>query len=405
MNEEIMEDQTIAEPVPTRPTRRDLVERGPEVLDPRSLKEVGVSVMAGGLMFKDIEQVMTFAKGMSTAGHFLQKEFRGNVGACLAITMQAIRWRMEPFQVASKAYVVNDRVGWESQLVHAVINSCAPLQHRVDCQYEGEGQNRSCTIRGMFTNGDIREYTSPPLATIKRKSPLWETDPDQQLFYYALRAWARKWVPEVLLGVYTREELTENPNIGREEESVPTPGLAARLTAGERGEEGFRDGHADRELDQIAPAGQIIDHEPSKTATTKGGQVASAVEADGGHGHGRKRNKRTTDVPTANADTQHADTARTKTLVRDADMPSKDEVKRVADRAEKKPDAAKAEPLPKTVKEYTAYAKAWILKETDADRLRRRWADERALRNNIGMTSEEREPLDEAIIKRRQKLE
>jgi len=44
-----------------------------------------------------------------------------------------------------------------------------------------------------------------------KNSPLWKSDPDQQLGYYSARSWARRHFPELLLGVYTQEEMAAAP--------------------------------------------------------------------------------------------------------------------------------------------------------------------------------------------------
>ena len=55
--------------------------------------------------------------------------------------------------------------------------------------------------------GEEVPLESPEIGKIQPKnSPLWKTDPDQQLGYYTIRAWARRHRPDVLLGVYDREE-------------------------------------------------------------------------------------------------------------------------------------------------------------------------------------------------------
>jgi hypothetical protein len=56
----------------------------------------------------------------------------------------------------------------------------------------------------------VVEYTSPMLKDIKVKnSPLWAQDPAQQIGYYASRAMCRRHFPDVILGVYTPEEMNE----------------------------------------------------------------------------------------------------------------------------------------------------------------------------------------------------
>lgn len=169
---------------------------------------------AMSLVPRNMNEVMEFAKVMSTAGVCIPAAFRNNPGMCLAVTMQALRWGMDPFAVANKSYVVNtkdgdSKVAYEAQLFHAVVNERAPLTKRLKISYEGSGVARTCTIEGWLEGEEeAKLYTSPPVQNITVKnSPLWQGDLDQQLSYYAIRAWARKWVPEIIMGVYTVEEL------------------------------------------------------------------------------------------------------------------------------------------------------------------------------------------------------
>ena len=266
-------DDRVGAPLPSRPTKRDLVERGLDVLPQTSALSIAGSIIS----FRNLTDVMDFARAMATSGKLIPQWMRGQAGSCLGITFQSIHWKMDPFQVAQKSYEVSDRVGFESQLIHAVIESRAPLQHRLDCSYVGEyvyeeiekkdkegnpytvrrpdlkRSTRQCIVRGLFSNGDLREYESPEIRNIRVKnSTQWWDDPDQQLFYYASRAWARKWCPDVLMGAYTREELQLEPSYGREgEDLVPPPGLGQRLLAAGRGEAGHREGFAEEVLDSV----------------------------------------------------------------------------------------------------------------------------------------------------------
>lgn len=153
------------------------------------------------------EQVLTLAQYMAKAGPMVGASFRGNPGACMGIIMQAVGWGMNPFQVSQKAYVVNDVVAYEGQLVAAVIHKCAPVQD-IDYVYEGEGSAMVCRIVALDERQRTKEYTSPPLGVVSQggKSPLWKRDPQQQLGYYAVRAWARRHFPHVIMGVYTEDE-------------------------------------------------------------------------------------------------------------------------------------------------------------------------------------------------------
>lgn len=182
----------------------------------------GLTVSSGGAAVtitpRNMGEVMEFAKMMSLGGFAIRPAFRGNPGACLAITLQALRWGMDPIAVSNKAYVTTSKGGeqqlaYEAQLVHAVVNERAPLQKRLKVTFTGENGNRRCHVEGLLKGEDeSAPYDSPLFSKINPKnSPLWQTDPDQQLRYYSVRAWARAHVPEVLLGVYTDDEAGTGP--------------------------------------------------------------------------------------------------------------------------------------------------------------------------------------------------
>lgn len=169
--------------------------------------ETGISA-TGAMAFANVAQIMEFAKAMSIAQVAIPKHLRDNPGACLAICIQASEWEMSPFAVANKSYSVNDRLAYEAQLINAVILKRAPIVGRFQIEYNGAGEQRTCKVTVKLRDGEVVSYESPPVHKITVKnSPLWKGDPDQQLFYYASRAMCRRHFPDVLLGVYTVDEL------------------------------------------------------------------------------------------------------------------------------------------------------------------------------------------------------
>jgi hypothetical protein len=168
----------------------------------------------GAMGFSSLDQIMEFAKIMAIAGVAIPKHLRENVGACLAVAIQSSEWQMSPFAVARKTYVVNDQIAFEAQLVNAVILRRAPIKGRFKIAYSGEAQSRKCKVSATLLDGDSVEYESPAFSAIPVKnSPLWKGDPDQQLFYYSSRAMCRRHFPDVLLGIYTPDELADAMDI------------------------------------------------------------------------------------------------------------------------------------------------------------------------------------------------
>lgn len=167
-----------------------------------------LQISTGGVVMPDrLGDMVDFAKIMCKSDVAIPKHLRGNPGACLAVAMRARAWAMDPFAVATKTYSVNDILAYESQLITAVINRHAPIKGKLVPRYTGQGGERQCHIEATTHDGQVLPYESPKVKDIGVKnSPLWKNDPDQQLFYSSARAWARRYFPELLLGIYDLDE-------------------------------------------------------------------------------------------------------------------------------------------------------------------------------------------------------
>lgn len=172
-----------------------------------------VSSISGpvAVMPRSFGELLQFADLMSRC-NFVPAHLRNKPGDCMAVVMQAMRWEADPFMVAQKTYFVKDGgpPGYEAQLIAAIINSRAPIVGRPDIAWSGEWPNRRCTVSAVFqgeSKPKAREVKAETITT--RNSPLWKADPDQQLAYYTLRAWARLYCPDVIMGIYTKDEVVE----------------------------------------------------------------------------------------------------------------------------------------------------------------------------------------------------
>lgn len=255
---------------------------------------VGMSTTGAGSKIapQTLGEVVKFAEVMCRADIALPKHLRGNAGACMAVAMQAMEWQLSPFAVASKSYAVNGAIAYEAQLIAAVVNTRSGIKGRLRYRYEGEGPNMTCTVSGVL-DGEECEYTSPTIGSITTKnSPLWKSDPQQQLGYFAARSWARRHCPEVILGVYDRDEATEFQGPDNARDVTPKQTLSQRLTAGKGqpdegadAQEGFSRAHVQNEV-ETALTGEIMDNTDtgsnvSSEPNTDDESPASSVEGDG----------------------------------------------------------------------------------------------------------------------------
>lgn len=222
----------------TEKTNRAVTAYEPSVADlPPQDTTSAALILSGDAMDRAIKFADIMASGVSTVPRHLQK----NRGDCLAVTLQAMQWGMNPFAVAQKTHTVNGTLGYEAQLVNAVITAKAPVTGRLNYEWFGDWDK----IAGRFkeipakTAGEMRIVKDWKIedeeglgirvwATFKgeseprelrlllsqagvRNSPLWGQDPKQQLAYLAVKRWSRLYCPDVILGVYTPEDLAESP--------------------------------------------------------------------------------------------------------------------------------------------------------------------------------------------------
>lgn len=191
-----------------------------------------------------LSSLIEFSKIMAKGKITVPEHLRGNDSDCLAIAMQAMQWDMNPFVVAQKTYTVNGVLGYEAQLVNALVSSSTAIQGRFHYEYSETGWEKLTKSKEITKqrNGKdysfrVRDWTDADehglwirvgailrgeseitwgekiylSSVVTRNSPLWSTNPKQQLAYLAVKYWARLYCPEVILGVYTPEELEDRP--------------------------------------------------------------------------------------------------------------------------------------------------------------------------------------------------
>jgi hypothetical protein len=166
-----------------------------------------------------LQQIDNMAARMASAKATIPKHLVGNDGDCWAIIMQAIQWRMNPYAVAQKTHLVNGTLGYEAQLVNAVIQNSGLVTSPFRYEYRGEGQELECRVGAVLKGDSVITWGEwLCIASVKVKnSPLWATNPKQQMSYLQGKNWARLYCPGAILGVYTPDELQEiTPTAERE---------------------------------------------------------------------------------------------------------------------------------------------------------------------------------------------
>ncbi len=200
-------------------------------------------------------QLQAFAGLMAQSVVTVPAHLAGKPADCMAIVMQAMQWGMNPYAVAQKTHLVNGQLGYEAQLVNAVITSSSAINGRFHYRYGGDwsrctrtkevsrektGKNGKYTVTervrdwtdedeeglyvevGAILRGESEITWDKPLylsQVVTRNSPLWVSKPDQQIAYLGVKYWARLYCPHVILGVYTPDEVEQHT----EREINPAP--------------------------------------------------------------------------------------------------------------------------------------------------------------------------------------
>lgn len=128
---------------------------------------------------------------------------------CFLVVNQAVRWGMDPFALAQSAYFISGKLGFEGKVIAAAVNSDPRLKGRLNYEYTGEGDARKVTVSGTFRDTGETRMVEGTVAKWRTKNDQWSKDPDQMLSYRGARQWARRWMPDRLLGVYSGDELED----------------------------------------------------------------------------------------------------------------------------------------------------------------------------------------------------
>ena len=171
--------------------------------------QAGSLMMDAATMDSLMRMAELMASGKSTVPAHLQK----NPSDCMAVCMQAAQWGMNPFAVAQKTHLVNGTLGYEAQLVNAVVQQSNAIEGRFHYEYKGASPSLECRV-GAKIKGEAEivwgNWLNESKVTTKN-SPLWKVNPSQQLGYLQVKNWARLFTPGAILGVYTPDELQDIP--------------------------------------------------------------------------------------------------------------------------------------------------------------------------------------------------
>jgi hypothetical protein len=171
------------------------------------------SVFSGIQAFEDAQRI---AKALASST-LIPPQFQGQQGFanCLVALEIANRMRMSPFQVMQNLHIIHGRPSWSSQFIIGLINGCgrfSPLRYEVTGQ--GESLACTCVATELASGNDLRGPTVTMAMAKKegwatKSGSKWLTLPDLMIRYRAAAFWGRLYIPELLVGIQSQEEVVD----------------------------------------------------------------------------------------------------------------------------------------------------------------------------------------------------
>jgi hypothetical protein len=177
----------------------------PVAYDPNDV--VGLYMNTG--VFLQLQRVANLMASANLAPAHLRGQDK--VADCFLVVAQAFRWGMDPFAVAQGTFVLSGKLGYEGKLIAAVINTHPSIARKLDYEYEGEGDNRKVVVSARVKGEEKDRIVTGTVKGWATDNKKWREMPDQMLAYRGAREWARRHMPEAVLGIKADEEIEAEP--------------------------------------------------------------------------------------------------------------------------------------------------------------------------------------------------
>lgn len=174
------------------------------------------------------EAALRFAKALAESD-MVPQTYRGKVGNCLTALDYAQAMNLSPQVVMANLYMVHGMPAFKGSFAATLWNLSrygGRLQYKT-----GEGKRgKWCRAWAKLVDGNVIEgpIIDEQLARDEKWGPKWKTMAEQMLMYRAASWFVRAHAPELLVGLYTADELEDGEHaivvdVAIDERDEPTP--------------------------------------------------------------------------------------------------------------------------------------------------------------------------------------
>jgi hypothetical protein len=162
------------------------------------------------------EEAQRIAKALASST-LIPQQFQGQAGYanCLVALNISRRMGMDPLMVMQNLHIIHGRPSWSSQFIIGLINGCgrfSPLRYDIS----GKGDTLACAaVATEIKTGEELRGPEVTMAMAKREGwatkagSKWITMPDLMIRYRSAAFWGRLYIPELLVGIQTQEEVID----------------------------------------------------------------------------------------------------------------------------------------------------------------------------------------------------
>lgn len=196
-----------------------------EIQTSKEIAPVSVYSENSALFDKEKHERLVNLAGTFAKSNLVPQQYR-NPSDCYVALHLAMNMKIDPIFYLQNTQPINGNISWKSPAVIAMINASAKfegcLKWKIDYK---DNLIKSCVayIKERST-GDVLEGT--PITSemvqsegwLNKSGSKWKTMAEQMYKYRAATFFARTYCPEVLLGMYTYDEIEDNSRIVKKEE-------------------------------------------------------------------------------------------------------------------------------------------------------------------------------------------
>lgn len=163
---------------------------------------------------QNFDHAQRIAKMLSSSS-LIPKEFQGNIQNTMIALEMAQRIGASPLMVMQNLYIVYGRPSWSSSFIIAALNSCkrfSPLRFELI----GDGDTMEC-YAWAYELGTNEKIIGPTVTMkmakaegwVDKNGSKWKTMPQLMIRYRSAAFFGRLYAPEIMMGMYTQDEVID----------------------------------------------------------------------------------------------------------------------------------------------------------------------------------------------------